>query len=335
MEDIIETKKIECLPWTEKYRPKQIEEILLPQLIKNRIISIINDKNIPNIIITGSPGIGKSSAIKIIAKEIYDKYYGEAVLELGLLDDKSIKFIQKELVYFCKIKIPYKKNDENKYPKYKLVIFDESDNMISRIQDQLSNIMENYNDNIRFIFTCNSSAEICEGIQTKSVIWRFPCVGNEDIKLKLAEICTCENVSFDNNALTKICDLSQGDLRSAINKLEIISIKHNNITEEYVNDLCSTPQEIIINKLFKFILEKNLKESFNIIFDLKKKSYSGSDITLGMLLTIKSEICSYIPENIKIKLADKICEGIYNISNVMDSDLQLCGCIVDMINYDK
>lgn len=335
MEDDIETKIQEHLPWTEKYRPKQIEDIFLPQLIKNRMISIINDRNIPNIIITGSPGIGKSSAIKIVAKEIYRKYYNEAVMELGLLDDKSIKFIQKELIYFCKIKIPYKKNDENLYPKYKLVIFDESDNMISRIQDQISNVMENYSDYIRFIFTCNSSSDICEGIQTKSVIWRFPYISNDLIKLKLSDICGHENIIYDDKALNRICELSQGDLRAAINKLEIISIKYDNITEEHVNNLCTTPQEITINKLFKFILEKNLKEALNIIFDLKKKSYSGSDITQGMLLTIKSEACNYIPEFIKIKLADKICEGIYNISNIMDSDLQLCGCIIDMINFDK
>jgi replication factor C subunit 2/4 len=335
MEDEIENKIFEHLPWTEKYRPKQIEDIFLPQLIKNRMISIINDRNIPNIIITGSPGIGKSSAIKIVAKEIYRKYYNEAVMELGLLDDKSIKFIQKELVYFCKIKIPYKKSDEDKYPKYKLVIFDESDNMISRIQDQISNVMENYSDYIRFIFTCNSSSDICEGIQTKSVIWRFPYISSNLIKLKLSDICNYENIAYDDKALNRICELSQGDLRSAINKLEIISIKYDNITEEHVNNLCITPQEITINKLFKFILEKNLKEALNIIFDLKKKSYSGSDITQGMLLTIKSETCNYIPEFIKIKLADKICEGIYNISNIMDSDLQLCGCIIDMINFDK
>lgn len=334
-ESNIESKINLNLPWIEKYKANEIDELLLPPLIKNKIVNIINDRNIPNIIITGSSGIGKSITIKIIAKEIYGNYYNDAVLELGLLDERCIRFIQNDIVNFCKTKIPYKKKDEMKYPKYKLIIFDESDSIISRIQDQISNIMENYNEYIRFAFTCNSSSDICEGIQTKSVIWRFPSLNNNLIKSKLIEICNSENIKFEEKALEKIAEISQGDLRSAINKLEIVNIKHRKIMVEYVDKLYNISHEIIINNLFKYILEKDVRNSLKLVLELKKKSYSGSDITMSMLSTIKSEICNYIPENIKIKLCDKICSGIYNISNIMDSDLQLCGCIIDMINVIK
>lgn len=331
----IESKTNVNLPWIEKYKANEIDELILPQLLKNKIIGIINDRNIPNIIITGSPGIGKSITVKIIAREIYGKYYNDAVLELGLLDERCIKFIQNDMINFCKTKIPYKKNDEANYPKYKLIIFDESDNIILRIQDQISNVMENYNEYVRFAFTCNSSSDICEGIQTKSVIWRFPLLNNNLIKSKLAELCNSEKIEFEEKALEKIAEISHGDLRSAINKLEIVNIKHKKILLEHIDELYNISQEVIINNLFKYILKKDIKNSLKQVLELKKKSYSGSDITMSMLSTIKSEICNYIPENTKIKLCDKICAGIYNISNVMDSDLQLCNCIVEMINYDK
>jgi replication factor C subunit 2/4 len=331
MEKTIDDKRYERLPWTEKYRPSRIDDIYLPPIIKNKIINIINERNMPNLILTGPPGIGKSSAIKIIALELYGKYYKDAVLELGLLDDRGVKFMQCDIQNFCKTKISYRTEDEPKYPKYKLIIFDEADNIISRVQDQISIVMENFSNQIRFAFTCNSSSEISEGIQTKSLIWRYSFLPADLIVNRLSEICKKEKIEYTETSLRKICEISQGDLRSAINKLELVHYKHNDIKDEYIAELCNTPQEMIIKQLFINIMNKKLKESLEITFDLRKKSYSGSDITLGMLTTIKSEICKDIPDEIKIKLCNQICSGIYRISNITDSDLQLAGCIVDMI----
>jgi replication factor C subunit 2/4 len=319
------------LPWSEKYRPKTMNDIYLPEIIKNKIINIIEEKNMPNMILAGPPGIGKSSAIKIIAEALYGPYYKDAVFELGLLDDRGIKFMQNEIQGFCKRHIAYLKGDEKIYPKYKLIILDEADNIISRVQDQISSIIEKYSQQIRFAFTCNSPSEINETIQTKCLIWRYGQLSNNLIVERLGIICEKENVEYTNKALFRIAEISSGDLRAAINKLELIYHKYSNIEVEHVQKLCNTPQESIIKELFINIIKKKLKESLSIIFDLRKKSYSGSDITLGMLSTIKSNICNDISEETKIKLSDKICNGIYRISNIIDSDLQLAGCIVDMI----
>lgn len=326
-------KRYDKLPWTEKYRPSNMNDICLPPIIKNKMIQIINDRNISNLILAGPPGIGKSSAIKIIAFELYGKYYKDAVLELGLLDDRGIKFMQCDIQNYCKTKIPYKKEDESKYPKYKLIIFDEADNIVSRVQDQISIIMDNFHNQIRFAFTCNSTSNIIEGIQSKTdPIWRFSLLSSSFVINKLSDICKKEKVRYTDTSLKKICEMSQGDLRSAINKLELVHYKHADIEDKYIDELCNTPQEIIIRRLFANIIEKKLRESLEIIFDLRKKSYSGSDITLGMLTTMKSDICKDIPEETKMKLCNQICNGIYRISNITDSDLQLAGCIVDLIN---
>jgi DNA polymerase III delta prime subunit len=327
----ISDKRFEKLPWTEKYRPSKIDDIYLPPIIKNKIVNIIKEKNMPNLILVGPPGIGKSSAIKIIAKELYGKYYNDAVLELGLLDDRGIKFMQNDIQNFCKTKISYYKKDEDIYPKYKLIIFDEADNVISRVQDQIGIIMENFSNQIRFAFTCNDSAEIGESVQTKCLIWKYSYLSQDLVIERLKGICKKEKVEYTDSSLKKISDLSGGDLRAAINKLELVYHKYENIQDDYVRKLCNSPQDIIIKNLFNCIINKKLKESLEITFDLRKKSYSGSDITIGMLTTIRSEICKDIPEDIKIKLCDKICNGIYRISNITDSDLQLAGCIVDMI----
>jgi DNA polymerase III delta prime subunit len=318
------------IPWTEKHRPYTLNEIVIPEDTKKILTEIIKTQDMPNIILSGPSGTGKTSAIKAIALSLYGKYYNEAVMELNLLDDRGIKFMQGDVLSFCKTKIAYKKQNEQTRPKYKLIIFDEADNIIGRVQDQISNIMEKYPNNVRFAFTCNMPSEINEAIQSKCILRRYTYLENDLVVDRLKIICRKENVKYDENALKKISELSRGDVRSSINKLQILYNSYNEITIKNVESLYSSHQEVIIKRLFDYIIEKNLCEAFKIIFDFKNNSFAGSDITASMLTTIRSDICNDIPQNTKIKLCQYICNGRFSISNT-DSDIQLAGCIIDMI----
>lgn len=324
-------ERYKLIPLTEKYRPRYIDDIYLLPLIKHRIINIINTMDMPNLILTGPPGIGKSSSVEILARELFGIYYKDTVVELNLLDEKGLKFIQNGIIQFCKTQIPYQEKDKHKYPSYKLIIFNEADNVTNRIQDQISNIMEKFGDKVRFAFTCNSSEDLIESIQTKCIPWRYSFLDNNEIIDRLEEICKKENISHTKKALKKIASISQGDLRSAINKLQLIYCRYNSIEEKYVYLLCNIPQETIVKDLFTRIIDKDLKGALQIVFNLKKNSFSGSDITMGMLTTLKMDICNDINNEIRIELGKHISNGIYKISDITDSNLQLTGCIVDMI----
>ncbi|ATZ80967.1 replication factor C small subunit [Bodo saltans virus] len=323
------------IPWIEKYKPQNIDELYFPETIKKKILNITNTNNLCNLIITGPSGIGKTCITEIIANELYGKYYNDAVMELNLLDDKGVKFMQEDIISFCKIRIPYRNDDEKKYPKYKLIIFNEADNIIDRIQDQISFIMEKYKDNIRFIFTCNSmsvGSEINESIQTKCLILLLTCHTSDLIMNNLKRICNCENVKYENDAIEKIASFSDGDMRVSINKLQILFNSYGSITLKNLNNLCDIPHELIIKKIFDLLIKNNVREAMKIIFDLKKESYSGADIIMCMFNVLKSPICRDIDEKIKIKFGKAISDGIYNISNISDSNLQLAGCVIDMVS---
>ena len=191
------------LPSIEKYKPQHIDEIVIPDIIRTKAINIINENNLPNLIISGSNGIGKSCIIRIIANELYKEYMKDAVLELNLFDDTDIQFLQKDIINFCKTKIPYKNNDAEKYPLYKLIIFNESDKIINRIQDQIGMIMDKYPNNIRFVLTCNSTSGINEGIQTKCLNWIYPILTINQMVPKLIEICNIEKIKYDMDAFRK------------------------------------------------------------------------------------------------------------------------------------
>ena len=89
------------LPWIEKYRPSDTSEILLDSFLLEKIYKIIEYKSIPNMILTGEPGTGKTSTILIIAKSIYTHDYHENVLELNASDDRGLSIINNTIIPFC------------------------------------------------------------------------------------------------------------------------------------------------------------------------------------------------------------------------------------------
>ena len=102
---IVETEPTDIkLPWVEKYRPKNSEEILLEPFIKIKIEKILENKSVPNMIITGEPGTGKTSTILFLAKQLYGNNYEENVLELNASDDRGLSIINNTIYPFCKKK---------------------------------------------------------------------------------------------------------------------------------------------------------------------------------------------------------------------------------------
>lgn len=323
--------RYEQLPWTDKYKPMSVNELYLNKNLKSKIKSFVDNKFFPNLILCGPPGVGKTAIAKCMARELYGKYGPKAVIEINA-SDGGVKVLHEEIVTFCRNKIPYDKNDKDNYANFKLVIIDASDNMDeNKVQPQINNIMETHKTSVKFIFTCNTSSNLIESIQSRCLPLECEYVSEKLITNKLKSICDEEKINFEISGLTQISQISRGDVRAAINMLQLVKNKKNNIKIEYVCDLCDFPQQITIKNLINLVIKKDMKESINVVNELKQSGYSGSDITLGMIHTLKSDLCDDIQENIKIELFKQISYTIYRISKHTDSMLQLYSCIADMI----
>lgn len=320
----------ESTPWIEKYRPRKIDDIILDKYVMIEVKNFIERKDMPNIILTGTPGIGKTTTIKCLAFAFYGKYYKNAVLELNASDDRGIKSVQNDVAKFCNSLLSYRQEDQNKYSKYKLIILDEADNITDKAQHLISDMMGKYHHSTRFAFTCNTSSDIIESIQSRCRILRYTRIGVDRIVERLNKISAIEAVSYDNDGLFEIANACQGDMRTAINLLQLTHNRHGNITAENVSNICEKPQPLIIKDILKHCLSGEFKHAVKKTLELKSTGYSGSDIVLSVIRALKLPIMDDIAEQDKIKIMNTIGLSAYNISKGVDTDIQLIGCIADL-----
>lgn len=309
----------------EKYRPKNINNIILNDTLKNKIKSFLQNNSIPNIIISGPPGTGKTSLILLIAKYIYKDNFKETVLELNASDNRGIEIIN-NISYFCKKKI----TDKNNNPVTKLIILDEADNITNKVQNIISKLLEDNTINTKFAITCNNSVNIIEALQSRCLMIFIPLLTCEKINNKLIDICKKENIEYTEEALKLLSMNANGDIRYAINNLEVIYYGFGKIESNYIYELCHQPQPDIIIKLIQECVYKNIKKVISIIEELKNKGYCSNDIILTII-----NILQYvkIDEEIRINFNRILNESYVQICDGIDTNLQLYGCISRIIMF--
>ncbi len=328
------------LPWIEKHRPVTMDNIKIVNNIKQQIMQMINTGTVPNIILEGPPGVGKTSTIRCIAREIYKKYYKYMVMELNASDERGIK-IQEPIDNFQKMLVHIDPEDIGKIPKFKMVILDEADNMTEKAEHIIGDFIQHSVGGLKFAFTCNSKEKIMSSIQSGCHIIRYPPLTDDIVKHRLIEICSYENIYCSGmttsdkrdlaNGLSAITVICNGDLRMAINILQLTFDRFEKISSENVYKIQDKPHPEKSREIIMACINGDLSTATQQIVSLKMCGYSGTDIMTGLRLALRLDICKDIPESIKMDIFKKTCHASYNISKGLDSStLQIVGCVADI-----
>jgi replication factor C subunit 2/4 len=316
--------------WIKKHHPKDITDLYLPDQLLLKIHNLLGitklNTSVPNMLITGAPGIGKTAMVKLLANKIYGKYYNDAVMELNASDNRGLEIINNSIIYFCKKKL----HDDSDIPITKLVILDEADNITKKAQNMISNFMEEYGNNTNFVFTCNDSSKLIESIQSRCLIMYFPHVSKVLMTRRLEHIAKQEGVSYDGEAIDTIVNCSKGDLRLAISILEMQHFANNRqrLTLGMVQQLNHQPSCNKLMKLIELCVNKDLRGAISVIKGLKLEGYCASDILLNINNTINN---MKIEEDTRLRYIKHISKSYIFVSDGIDSSLQLYGCISDMV----
>jgi len=325
------------IPWIEKYRPKNSEEILLEPFIKQKIQKILETKSIPNMIITGEPGTGKTSTILFLAKQIYGEKYTNNVLELNASDDRGLSIINNTIYPFCKKKINYGKGKEE-YPNHKLIILDEADSITQKAQNLLSNIISEFRKNTRIVFICNDCTQIVESIQSRCMIIKYPRINSNNLYQKIENICQKENVIFTPQGINTLLFVSDHDIRHSINNLECIYYTFGKLEESTIYKLIDKPKPYYISKIIKDCYSGDYVKTINTIKSLYNKGYTPNDILLTFMKYLFESINNSnnlieLKEETKLKIYEIISLSYIRVNDGVDTLLQLCGCISKIFIY--
>ena len=312
------------LPFSDKYRPRKINDLILDNIISTKINNIVANKDIPNIIFTGKSGIGKTSTIHAIARQIYPKEYHDSIIELNASDDRGIKSVHDTIINFCKRKVEFKEG----YAQHKLLILDEADNITPKAQRLINSIMEKY-PTTRFAFTCNISSAVIESIQSRCIIIRFskPPIDKFIDRIKL--ICAKELIEYEQEALEYLFEICQKDLRKTLNMLELVYRAEEKITIPNILKISDIPSQETLNNLLNSIINKDIVNACKIINEFKLQGYYSLDVVLHFIQYIKNH--KNIKEDIRINLLNILSKKSISMSQTTANYLQLTGAILHCI----
>ena len=251
-----------ALPWTEKYRPVGLSEVVAHKAIVDVINKFADGGQLPHLLFHGPPGTGKTSTILALAKELYGLNFSNMVLELNASDARGINVVRDEIQSFASTMRPFSTT-------FKLVIMDECDSMTKDAQFALRRIMEKYTQHTRFCLICNYASKVIPALQSRCTKFRFSPIASGDMLQRLRHIVNSENFSISDNSLATIQKLGEGDMRKTVNILQSVSLSASVVTDDAIHLITGHVGQLQVDELLRFLLNEPLQGTFEHFNRLK------------------------------------------------------------------
>lgn len=314
------------LPWTEKYRPKTLEEMVGQEEVVARLKAYAEKKEMPNLLFAGPPGTGKTTAAMALAREIFGDTFEQNFLELNASDERGINVVRETIKEFART-LPFGG------ARFKIIFLDEADALTADAQHALRRTMEKYAATSRFILSCNYSSKIIEPIQSRCAIFRFRPLSEEQIKERLKYIANNEGLEITEDGLNALVYVSEGDLRRAINLLQASAALSKKIDEKLVYQVASKARPQEIRKMMELALAGNFMEARKILYNIMiEYGMSGDDVIRQMH---KEVFNLNVDDKIKVQLIDMIGEYEFRIVEGANERIQIEALLAQFMRFGK
>ena len=265
----------ENIPWTEKYRPSNFDNIVLDPNNKILFMNMIQNKYFPNLLLYGPPGTGKTTTIINLINEYQRINKNKSlVIHLNASDERGIDIIRSQIYQFVKTKNLFETG-------YKFVVLDEVDYMTKNAQQALKYLLQTCGNNVKFFLICNYISKIELSLQHEFVCIRFNQLPKQKICEFIQDICVKEGVNLSEQNINTIQNLHKSDIRSMINFIQLnqnVLVQQSNIIDDtiwkHLYDLFQAPGEnkktikVFINKLsINYNIDKKqiIKDYYNYL----------------------------------------------------------------------
>ncbi len=298
--------------WTEKYRPKTISDCVLPERLKKVFQEFVDDKQIPNLLLHGSSGVGKTTVARALCKEV-----GCSDFVINGSEESGIDVLRNEVKRFAS-------TGSLTGNGRKMVILDEADYLNpSSTQPALRGMMEEFSSNCGFIFTCNYPSKIIPALHSRCTVIEFKITQSE-IKESFVErvkyILDTENISYDKDVVVGLTDKYLPDLRRILNELQksaTSGVIDADTLQDYeavsIDELCDLLKQNQFDEVRQWVVENQEGEPTALL----RKIYDS----LSEMLEPES-----VPGAVLI-----IADYSYKSTLVSDQEINLVACMVEIM----
>ena len=300
--------------WVEKYRPKTIEECILPSSIKKTFTEFLNRGEIPNMLLSGPPGIGKTTVAKALCNELGVDFY----LINGSDEGRFLDTVRNNAKNFASTV------SLSSTAKHKVIIIDEADNTGNDVQLLLRAFIEEFANNCRFIFTCNYKNKILEPLHSRCAVVDFSINGKEKEEImilffkRLKSILDTEGVQNEPKVLAKLISKHFPDWRRVLNECQRYSVSGKidsgilvTFSDVAVNDVVKNLKDKNFPEVRKWV-NSNLDNDSNVllrrVYDALTEFLDGPSIAAAVLIVAKYQYQSAFVADQEINLLAALTE---------------------------
>ena len=277
--------------WVEKYRPKKISECILSEDIKKTFSEFLKQKEIPNLLLSGTQGTGKTTVARALCEELGADY----IIINGSDEGRQIDTLRNKIKNFAStVSLTEQSN-------HKVVIVDEADYMNAEsVQPALRNFIETFYKNCRFIFTCNYKNKILPALHSRCTVIDFAIKNGQKVKTaqallkRLGKVLDDEQIEYDKKVLAELIQKYYPDFRRTINELQRYSVRGKidsgilfTLSEANNKELVATLKEKRFNDMRKWVvsnIDKEPTSMFRNIYEVLHKSLDPKSIPQSVLI---------------------------------------------------
>ena len=302
--------------FVEKYRPQVIDDCILPDETKKTFKEFVAKGEIPNLLLAGPPGIGKTTIAKALCNELGADYY---VIN-GSDEGRFLDTVRNQAKNFASTV------SLTGSSKHKVIIIDEADNTGNDVQLLLRANIEAFYSNCRFIFTCNYKNKIIEPLHSRCAVVEFSIKGKEKAQLagcffkRLQNILDEESIKYNPKVLAQLINSHFPDWRRILNECQ-----RHSVSGEIDSSILASFSDVSVNELIKNLKDKNFSE-------VRKWVVSNLDNDSSSLLRRVYDSCydclspASIPAAVLI-----IAKYQYQIAFVADQEINLLAALTEIM----
>ena len=283
------------------------------------LTKLIDNDNLPHLLLYGPPGTGKTSTIVAAAKRMYGaKAYSSMALELNASDARGINVVRNEIKEFAGTRQLFNKG-------VKLIILDEADAMTNDAQFALRRVIEKYTKNARFCLICNYVSKIIPALQSRCTRFRFAPLSRDQIRDRLIEVAQAEKCNTTDDGIESILALSGGDMRRVLNLLQSTAMANDVVDAKSVYLTSGAPLPEDMRSILDLLFNSGFNDAYEKISRMCAiKGYALADVLQDLTIMVTA---LDLPDGALAEILDGMSNVEHRLAFGTDEKLQTASLV--------